>query len=151
MKVTKFAVTYGMTVNVGNYENIRRDITIEGYLEDGDEESEVVRDMQNDARFYLAMSLMPDARARINASRWRNLDSEERVRERLRNDEVFTHIEALDTDAADVLVLEFWEEYQQLEAERQAEAAKREAEVAQMVAGQVAVETPADDDSDAPF
>ncbi len=151
MKVTKFEIQVGMTVNTGNYENIRRDITIEGYLEDGDEESQVVSDMQNDARFYLAMSLMPDARARINANRWRNLDSEERVRERLRNDEVFTHIEVLDTDAAEVLVQEFWQEYQTLEAERQAEAAKRAAEVEQMVAGQAAVETPDDDNSDIPY
>lgn len=57
--IRRITVSSGATINMGNYQNLRRDVTIEAELEKGENKDDAFADLQLEADMQLAFSVTP--------------------------------------------------------------------------------------------
>lgn len=57
MKVTKVSISYEVTINLGNYNNVKPGVSLEAQIEDGDEEQDVIETLFEQAKYSIAAML----------------------------------------------------------------------------------------------
>lgn len=127
MKITKIEYTLGITVNLGNYENLRPEITIKAEADEL-QPLETQHDIiQTQAKTELALSLWDQATQDLEDVRFLAVDEDRHMSRARTNSSAFRWICKLNPDVATDLLNGIVED-QRIEAER--EAARKAAEAA---------------------
>lgn len=158
MKFKSISITLGATINLGNYENTRRDVTVAVELEEGDLLPEVRANLLHQAHTLMAQSLINELHERFSTKNVRHdLDDRSELRGRLNDNPIFKAIASHSTTIADQLTDELWAEYMgyrderlRLKEQREAaiEAQRQERETVMAIAQLAGVEVVANDDDD---
>lgn len=65
-KITRVAVTYGLTINLGDYNNVKPEVTYEAQLEKGEDESEIIAGLFDQAKHDIATLLKDQCMASLS-------------------------------------------------------------------------------------
>lgn len=122
-KVTKVAVSYGLTINLGDYSNLKPEVMIEAQLEKGDDEHQVTQDLFAQAKNEVAAMLQDQCIASVGKISLLNANSLDDVEKLFaRHSTLFRYIQNLDRKrAVDAIAYPAWTR----EVERRTEAAAR--------------------------
>lgn len=137
MQITRITVGVSATVQPRSFENIRREVSLEAELGEGDDAPEdALEELLNAAKWALAESLISELKARFGVADLWNTNSREALHNALKRNSIFEAIAGNEPELAERVLSQFWDELEPIletrkreEAEREAERERRQAEL----------------------
>lgn len=117
-KVIRVSVSYGLTINLGDYNNVKPEITIEAQLEKNDDEHEVITDLFAQAKNEIAAMLQSQCMASLGGLNLTNCNDYGDVEKLcLRQSTLYRYIHNLDRKrAVEAMAYPLWKQEEERRA-----------------------------------
>jgi len=147
MKVERVTISLGRTVNRGNFENTRYDVSITATIPPEEFDTDGAEAVETACRHELVMVLSGDLPGDLEGMDWTDMDDvplngDGRVKRALANSPIFRHMRAVDELLADSLLNEFVDGELKWGVVTVEEAPLAEVEISQMMVVEVDDEDP---------
>jgi hypothetical protein len=124
--ITRISVTVGGKINLGDYQNADRSVTVEADLQAGETEMDAYRVVSETAREMLASEVRQLVENQLDAADLLGAD-EDTIRRRVRYAKGFSYLKSVDPEEADMLITDMVSELAaKAEPEYDADAAEKE-------------------------